>query len=441
MIKILLGLIALGVVVFVHELGHFIAARLSGIDVETFSIGWGPVLFRKKIGRTEYRISLLPIGGYCGMKGERAFADALEKKLDAIPREEGSYYGAHPVKRIVTAFAGPAANLLFAVLALGIVSAVGYTFETYDNRIVPASSYESAKDMPIDKAGLIEGDRILKLGDKQVANFSDIQQFISVHPGETIPVVYERNGEKKSTFITPSLDKKTGGGKIGVYPWIPLTVGSVKKGSAAETAGIREGDEITAVDGKPVTHFVQFSAALSGKPEQVSITVKSGEVAREAKLVLVYKDSGLAETGISWKTEKVIVAGTGFFASVKNGFDETGKTLSLTVKSIGLLFRGVDLSEAVSGPVRITVMLGEVAQSSFMGAMELLSIICVSLFLMNLLPIPILDGGLILFAAIELVFRKPLKPKTLYRVQFIGIAFILFIFVFALFGDIKYLTK
>ena len=441
MIKILLGIIALGVVVFVHELGHFIAARISGIEVETFSIGWGPVLFRKKLGRTEYRISLLPIGGYCGLKGERAFAEALEKNLDAIPNEEGSYYGAHPVKRIVTAFAGPAANLLFAVLALGIVSAVGYTFETYDNRVIPASTYESAKDMPIDKAGLIEGDRILKLGDKPIANYSDIQQYISVHPDEKIAVEYERNGEKRSTFIMPALDKKSGGGRIGVYPWVPLIVGSVKKGSAAETAGIRVGDEITAVDGKPVTHFVQFSAALSGKPEQITVTVMSQGISREAKLVLVYKDSGLAETGIAWKTQKVTVAGTGLLESAKNGFAETGKTLSLTVKSIGLLFRGVDLSEAVSGPVRITVMLGEVAQSSFMGAMELLSIICVSLFLMNLLPIPILDGGLILFAVIELIFRKPLKPKTLYRVQFIGIAFILFIFAFALFGDIKYLTK
>lgn len=441
MIKIVLGIIALGVVVFVHELGHFIAARLSGIEVETFSVGWGPILFRKKMGRTEYRLSLLPIGGYCGLKGERAFSEAIEKNLDAVPREEGSYYGAHPAKRIFTAFAGPSANLLFAVLALAIVSAVGYTYESYDNRIVPASMYDGSKDMPIDKAGLLEGDRILKLGDKTIATYSDIQQYIGVHPEEKIPLVYERNGESHSTILTPSLDKKSGGGKIGVYPYVPLAVGSVKKGSAAESAGIKAGDEITAIDGKPVSHFMQFSAALSGKPEQITVTVVSAGVSRDVKLVLVYKDSGIAEAGIAWKTEKITVAGTGFFDSVKNGVMETGKTLALTVKSIGLLFRGVDLSEAVSGPVRITVMLGEVAQSNFMGAMELLSIICVSLFLMNLLPIPILDGGLILFALIELVFRKPLKPKTLYYVQFIGIAFILFIFVFALFGDIKYLTK
>ncbi|HZK19888.1 MAG TPA: site-2 protease family protein, partial [Treponemataceae bacterium] len=108
---IIYGLIGLGIIIFIHELGHFVAARLSGVKVETFSIGMGPVLLRKKIGATEYRLSLFPLGGYCGMKGEKAFQEALENELDSIKKEKDSFYGVHPLKRIFIAFAGPCTNL------------------------------------------------------------------------------------------------------------------------------------------------------------------------------------------------------------------------------------------------------------------------------------------------------------------------------------------
>jgi len=441
MIKILTGIIALGLVVIIHELGHFIAARFCGVEVETFSIGWGPVLLRKKIGTTEYRLSALPLGGYCGMKGEHAFTEALEKNLDSIPTENGSFYGVHPFKRIIIAFSGPLANLCFAVIVLAFVSAAGSSYESYSNQIAPASMYDGTTGSPIDIARLIEGDRIVSLDDKKTDNYSDIQQFIVTHPQEKIQVAYERDGKIFSTTLIPNLDLKTGGGKIGIYPYIPLVVGTVKKGSNAETVGIKSGDQITAVNGITVLHYMQFAALLKDKPEQVTITVNRNGLLFESKLIMLYSDKGIPETGINWKTETVIIPGTDFINSVKNGFTETWNTLALTVKSIGLLFRGVDLSEAVSGPVRITMMIGEVAQTSLIGVAQLLSIICVSLFLMNLLPIPILDGGLILFSLIEIVNRKPLKPKTLYYVQFIGIAFIGFLFIFALFGDIRYLMK
>jgi len=441
--KVLVGLLALGLVVFVHEFGHFLAARLCGVEVETFSIGWGPVLFRKKHGKTEYRISALPLGGYCGMKGEHAFTEALEKKLDAVPRDPGSLYGASPFRRMAIAVAGPFANLLFAVLALSLVSAVGTKFQTYDNRIIPASLYDQTGQAanPADRAGLAEGDRIISLGGTAIGNFTDLQQYVGTHPGETLSLVYERNGTAHTGEITPALDKKTGAGKIGVYPYIPLVVGSVRPGSAAESAGIRAGDRITAVNGKSAAQYLQFSRLLEDKPEQVTVSLDRNGIKLEYTLVLLYPKTGIIESGISWQTIEVRTPGTGFFGSIRNGIAETGKTLVLTVKSIALLFRGVDVTEAVSGPVRITMLIGEVAGTSLTGVAELLGIICVSLFLMNLLPIPVLDGGMVLFSIIEIALRKPLKPKTLYYVQFIGIAFIMGLFILALFGDIRYLIK
>lgn len=447
MTTILAGLISLGIVVMVHELGHFFAARLSGVEVETFSIGWGPVLLRKKLGATEWRLSAFPLGGYCGLKGEHAFSEALEKNLTSIPRESGAFFTAHPLKRIIIAFAGPFANLAFAAFALTIVSAAGYTYQTYENRITLASLYDStavllsADANPADKAGLAEGDRIVALDGVPMNNYNEIQQYISVRPEESITLEYERGTERRKTVIVPALDKKSGAGRIGVSAYIPLVVGSVAKGSAAQSSRIEPGDKIVAVNGTPVSHYLQFAALIADKPEQISVTIRRAEETLERTLVLVYNDEGYAECGIAWQTITVKVAGIPFPTNIAHGIAETWNTLSLTVKSLGLLFRGVDASEAVSGPVRITLMLGEVAKMGLTSVAELLSIICVSLFLMNLLPIPILDGGTILFALFELVTGKPARPKTLYYVQFIGIAFILFVFIFALFGDIRYLTR
>ena len=123
--KILIGLLGLTVVVVIHEFGHFLAAKLCGVTVESFSIGWGPVLFRKKFKQTEFRISAIPLGGYCGMKGEKAYQEALDNKLPEIPKEEGGLYTVHPLKRILIAFAGPFFNLIFACIATMIVLTIG----------------------------------------------------------------------------------------------------------------------------------------------------------------------------------------------------------------------------------------------------------------------------------------------------------------------------
>jgi len=142
---------------------------------------------------------------------------------------------------------------------------------------------------------------------------------------------------------------------------------------------------------------------------------------------------------LQWETLIVEQPGKNFPAALAAGFSDTGNIFQLTIKSIGLLFSGVSVTDAVSGPVRITMLIGEVARSGMTGVFELLAIICISLFMMNLLPIPVLDGGVILLSVAEMIKRAPLKPKVLYYVQFIGIAFIMLIFIVAVFGDIKYL--
>lgn len=446
MVKILIGLIILSIMVFIHELGHFIAAKLCGVVVETFSIGWGPVLFKKKKGDTEYRISAIPMGGYCGMKGEKAFQQAIEENLAEIPKKEGELYGVHPFKRIIIAFAGPFANYISAVLALAIVSAIGSSYYTSSNKIAPVYYYNEADDSPAREADLRMGDVILSINGEKTETFADIVRLIVPEAKEEVTLEIEREGQILTKKLRPKLDPKTGAGIIGFYSFIPLEIDGVKPSSSAELAGLKKGDLITEVNGIELANTIDLNRALDGineKTAELGVLRDGNKITKTVNLIRT--ENGI-DLGLNIKNIKVETPGTGFFKSIVNGFVLTHKAFVLTFKSLGLLFKGVDFRQAVSGPVRITHMLGDVAAQGFkagflIGLSDILnfvSIISISLFIMNLLPIPILDGGLILFAFIEFIFKRQIHPKVLYYVQFIGIAFIGVVFIFALWGDIGY---
>lgn len=362
--KWLYGLLCLFFLILFHEFGHFLAAKLFGVKVESFSVGFGPILIHKKIHGTDYRISLFPLGGYCGMKGEKDFQNAIEAKLPQIEGEKDSLYGIHPLKRALIGFAGPFFNFFFAFIAYSLISGIGYKYYTYSNSILINENITSsvAKD-----AGLESGDIITSINGKVTNDFSDLIQEISVRPDEDLILTVVRNGQNLSFNLHSEMDKATGSGKIGI---------------AADTSKILE---------------------------------------KESKKY-------------------------SFFPALGHGFLESCNSVILTIKSIGLLFKGVDLDNAVSGPARVTEMLGTTVKEGFSAGLKqgliallyLMAIISISLFIMNLLPIPILDGGLILIAIIEFVFHKKINPKIQYYIQFIGLAFIALLFIIGLQGDIKY---
>ena len=362
--KWLYGLLCLFFLILFHEFGHFLAAKLFGVKVESFSVGFGPILIHKRIHGTDYRISLFPLGGYCGMKGEKDFQNAMEAKLPQIEGEKDSLYGIHPLKRALIGFAGPFFNFFFAFIAYSLISGIGYKYYTYSNSILINENITSsvAKD-----AGLESGDIITSINGKVTNDFSDLIQEISVRPDEDLILTVDRNGQNLSFNLHSEMDKATGSGKIGI---------------AADTSKILE------------------------------------------------KESNKYS----------------FFPALGHGFLESYNSVILTIKSICLLFKGVDLDNAVSGPARVTEMLGTTVKEGFSAGLKqgliallsLMAIISISLFIMNLLPIPILDGGLILIAIIEFVFHKKINPKIQYYIQFIGLAFIALLFIIGLQGDIKY---
>ena len=445
-VKIALGLFGLGIVVFVHELGHFIAARLVGIDVEAFSIGWGNPILKKKIGGVEYRLGMFPVGGYCKMRGENEFKEAWENKASGVEPVKGTFFGTSPLGRILVSFAGPFFNVVFAALALSIIWGVGFEFQTLDNRIVLASEL-SADRYPADEAGFKTGDRIIEVNGKKTSYFHEVQENIAVNPDKLLPVTVDRGGETLTLMVRPSLDRSTGAGRIGVYFWTdPVVAGLVPDGNAA-IAGILPGDRITRVNGETIINTVDIMRALEINSVIASIDYVRNGVERKTEVVLSRSEGdGL---GIIWPRVQYRTPPLSPPAAVAKGVSESWKTLAISLKSLGLLFKGIDLTEAVSGPVRITYMVGDVAAEGFgrsFGAglrsmMEFLALISVALCVMNLLPLPILDGGLIILSIVEMIRRKPIHPRALRVFQTVGVVLIFGLMIFAVFGDIQYLAR
>ena len=365
--RIVIGLICLCFLIFFHELGHFLVAKLFKIKVESFSIGMGPILFHKTIKGTDYRISLFPFGGYCGIKGEKDFQEALKNNYSKIEGEKDSMYGCHPFKRAAIGFAGPFFNFLFAFFAFTVILLAGYTTYSYSNKIIIASELDSSIQSQAGKAGLKTGDEIIKINNKKIEDFSDIIFEISKRPDEDIEISVLRDKEIIEFSVHSVLDKTSGTGKIGIS----------------------------------------------------------------------------ADTTTLLKKE---IKSNNFFLAIKDGFLESLNMTFLTLKGIFTLFKGVDLKNQVSGPARVADMIGEVVSESatqgkkavFINLLNFMALISISLFLMNLLPIPVLDGALILFALIEGIFRIRLHPKFYYYIQFIGIFIIIIIFIIGVSGDFIY---
>ena len=455
---VLYGLLGLSVIIFIHELGHFFVARFFGVHVESFSIGMGPVLLHKTVKGTDYRLSLIPFGGYCGMKGEKDFQTAMENKLDRIPAEKDSFYGVHPLKRIAIAFAGPFANVILAVAALSVVAMIGYDYYTSPNKIILASEFYPDSPLSAAEAGLQTGDRITAINGKRIEYFSDIVEAVSLAARKTLHVEADRNGTAMTFTLVPELDKSTGAGKIGVLNWLDPVIESAAENSPAFNAGLQNGDRIIEADGKTVRNTVDLYEILKNLRE-ADISVERDSRVFQAHLSLASQDGQSAQksaerensgnenlvSGISWQAIKVHTKTYPFFPALLQGAKETFKMVSVTAQSIALLFKGIDLKQAVSGPIGITVLLGETAKEGFSAGFSVgvvtvcnfLAVISISLFLMNLLPVPVLDGGLILVAFIELVRRKSIKPKTLYAIQIAGVCFIVLIFLLGMFADIN----
>ena len=485
---VIYGLLCLDLLVIIHEFGHFFVAKWCGIEVESFSVGMGPIILHKKMKGTDWRLSLIPLGGYCGLKGQSDFQLALNEKAKEVKGEPGSFYALHPFKRILIAFAGPFANFLFAVIAYTIINIVGYSYYTTGNKIILANEIYESTSIPTvaADAGLKTGDKIVAINGKPTPYFSDIYEKIAVNAQKKLVLTVERaesdeHGdsakndsatigdsakndsakndrakndsatEKTTRFeveIVPQLNKETGGGVIGILSWSDAIIDEVKENTPAQKAKLEIGDKIIFVDDIPVQNTAEYRK-VAGDKKDFTLTVEKadGSIFTTEKIEPETAENGSKLIGIVFHADKVEKKRYHFFPALFHGFADCTSNIALTFKGIAMLFKGIDITKAVSGPLRITVMLGDSAKEGFSAGfragltnlLQFMSVISISLFIMNLLPIPILDGGLILFALIEMIIRKQVSPKIQYYVQFVGIAILLLLFAVALFGDVSYL--
>ncbi len=448
-LNILIGLVGLGFVVFVHELGHMLAAKGVGIEVEAFSIGWGRKLVGYTWKGTEYRLSVFPVGGYCKMKGEQSYASALENGNDSIPHEPGGFYAASPWRRIVTLLAGPIANVLLAILILSIVWWIGFSVESYENRIVLASDFGSSAESPADQAGLQTGDIVTAIDGNAVQSYTDVQQIVAQNALTELTFEIIREGRGLEIPVTPELVAETGSGFIGVYPWVEPIVATVVEGSAADRAGFRPGDRVVSVGGESIAHVWEFreridrSLEQSGETATVFVTRDGSRVRLEVGATIEALNEGMNFETLTLPTPEYNV-----LQAIGRGTAESFRILTVSVRSLRLLFQGVELRSAVAGPVRISYFIGDVATSGFQigfgtglrSLFNFLALLSVILFFMNLLPIPVLDGGQILLALVEWIRGKAPHPRTIYRYQLAGSVVVFALLFFALFGDILFLA-
>jgi regulator of sigma E protease len=462
-LTIFLGIVGLGLMVFIHELGHFVAAKMNGVGVEVFSLGWGPRLAGFTRGGTSYQISWFPVGGYCKMKGELVPGIAggradTTPAVEAVPEvepalEKGSFLAAAPWRRIVIAAFGPLFNLVFALLIFTILWWVGFAVHSPDNRVVLATDYTLdalAQRPPAAVAGLKTGDRVMAIDGAPVEKFQDILETVAVAPGRKFLFTIQRASEGTAQTlvlpITPELDKNTGAGRIGVYAWVDPVLDTVEPGGAAAIAGLHKGDKLLHANARPIRNSMDFYQELASKPEKVNLTYERAGQQTTVPLILMYDEKGAPRLGLGFASLVFRSPRLGLGGALGKSVQETWTTVTLTVKGIGLLFQGIKLRNAVAGPLRITYYIGSAATSGFQlgfGAgvvsfFRFLAFLSVVLFLMNLLPIPAMDGGQIVLFIVEIVRGKAVRSRLIWRLQLIGFSILIILSLMVTFSDVLF---
>ena len=419
--------IGLGVMVLVHEWGHFVIARLFGVRVEVFSIGFGPRLFGFKRGPTDYRLSALPLGGYVRMAGDNP---AEERRGD--PDE---FLSKPRWQRVLIALAGPTTNFLMAVvLTAGLFMHGGEQPSYADKPVVVAGV---VKDSPAQKAGIQPGDHIVSFGGVKDPTWDRLALELALSaPGHSEPVTIERNDQ----LITTSVESEPQPFTVIGYPAEPVIVGSVAHGLPAEKAGLKEGDVIVAASGQKLMAPSQFSEIVqqsAGNPMTLEI-LRDGQP-QTLQLRPIWGDPGDGmprwQIGITFRfvtsprrysAPQALVKATQFHIVLAN------KLIYL----VGELFTGRVSLKQVQGPLGIVQESSRAAKRGFGDLISLMALVSLNLAILNLLPIPILDGGHILMLAIEGLLRRDLSLKIKERFVTVGMVFLLLVFLIVMYNDV-----
>ena len=425
MTTLLAFLFVLSVLVFVHELGHFLAARRIGVRVLTFSIGFGPKLLSITRGDTEYAISAIPLGGYVKMAGE-----SVEDVRSGAPDE---FLSKTKWQRFQVLIMGPVMNILLAVVVMAVVLAQGAEVPAYHDQPPVLGAVKPGS--PADKAGLQRGDRILTVDRNEVPTWDRFDLEIGTRPSRDVSLTFVRDGNTRDATLRPDAQGKYEIGDIGVLPDATPIVASLVKGDLAEKAGLKPGDVVVAVNGERMVQRSQLIDVISrsaGKRTDLTIRRNGQEMHIE---VTPEKrgDRGILGFYISEPTKSFKPGPLeALTLSVQRNYEMSG----LIFKTLGGLFVGTTSPRQLMGPVAIAQLSGESAQAGWIALFMLMASISLNLGLLNLMPIPVLDGGHILIMALEGIARRDFSAQVKEKMLLAGFVVILLLMVTVIYNDL-----
>jgi regulator of sigma E protease len=415
----------IGVLVFVHELGHFLAARRIGVRVLKFSLGFGPRLVGFTRGDTEYCISAVPLGGYVRMAGENA-----EDPRSGQPDE---FLSKTKWQRFQVLIMGPAMNVALAIVLLAVVLAQGADMPAYLDQLPVVGGVE--KNSPAERAGFQPGDRVLTVAGREIPTWEDFDVAIGSRPGRPVAVTVVRQDREHSLRVTPDAEGKFEIGRIGVFPNVHPRVQTVRRGDPADAAGVKPGDVVLAVNGEPVQLARQLSEAIGLHPERpITLSIRRSGQPLDIT-VTPRREGGVGRIGISIANElKRIQPGPlgAVWMSVQRNWEYAG----LILRTLGGLLSGETSPRQLMGPVGIAQLSGESAQEGWVSLFALMASISLNLGLLNLLPVPVLDGGHIFIMALEGVARRDFSIRVKERMLFAGFVLLMLLMVTVIYNDL-----
>ncbi|WP_157314685.1 RIP metalloprotease RseP [Chitinibacter sp. GC72] len=439
MLTLLAFVFAISLLVFIHEYGHYWVARQCGVGVLTFSIGFGKPVFKWQRGETTWQIAMIPLGGYVRMLDENEQALTADERQRAFNRQ-------HPLKKIAVVFAGPLANFIFAVIAFALCYGAGVP------TLKPHIASVQVQSMAA-RSGFEVGDQVLSIANTAVESWDQLQLELLAQAGEaSVPFVLQkqdgsiRHGQLPLGQLKPEQFDQQMLARVGISPFSSLNViGVVQENSPAQQAGLRIGDEIVAINHQAVNTWQdvqRWVVASSGR--NLELTIKRGAevlTLRAAPALEAINGQQVARLGIVPKADllrdqqQVMTIKLDPLAAIQMGVMKTYQMSLMTLRMFGKMLTGVLSPKQISGPIGIADYAGQSAAIGWMTYVQFLALISISLGVLNLLPVPILDGGHLLYHSYELVTGRIVPDFVTEWLQKIGLSLLLMLMALALYND------
>ncbi len=432
MTTLLAFLFVLGVLVFIHELGHFLLARYNGVKVLTFSLGFGPKILKFQRGDTEYCISIIPLGGYVKMAGE----NPDDPKTGA----DDEFLSKSKWQRFQILIAGPAMNLILAVVLLAVVLMQGADVLAYLDRPATVGAVQAAS--PAEKAGIRPGDLIVKLGTADIRTWEHLDMAVAARPEREVEVVVMRDGREERLKIRPDLTElRTRGnarfevGTIGALPDVYPSVASLQPGSPSEQAGFQPSDVILAVDGQRMVFRSMVVEAITKKSGQpIEFTIRRAGV--DQTIAVTPRMEGETPRIGMFMLEATRPFTPTPIEAIEMSFQRNWEMSGQILATLRDLVTGEASPKQLMGPVGIAQLSGESAQAGWVALLGLMAVISLNLGLLNLLPIPILDGGHIFIMGIETISRRDFSLQVKEKMLFVGFVLLMTLMVTVIYNDL-----